>query len=90
MLCLYNYIIAKRDKLLMENEMRLKETKLKLVEITDMKTNVEEQLEKCNKVIKKLEDSGHRVEKQLQKREEQFKNANMHIDQLNLVSKIIL
>lgn len=67
--------------------MSLKETKLKLVEMTDLKTNLEEQLEKCNKVIKKLEDSGHRVEKQLQKREEQLKNANMHIDQLNLVSQ---
>ncbi|XP_023024493.2 protein CIP2A [Leptinotarsa decemlineata] len=76
--------LAKQNKNVAEIENKLKETKLKLLEMTEVKTNLEDQLSKCKQVIQKLEDSGNRLEKQLQKREEQLKNANLHIDTLNL------
>lgn len=80
------FFLGKLEKLLGEKEMQLKETKVKLIEMTDRKDNLEEQIEKRNNIIRKLEGNGNRVEKELQKRDEQLKNANLHIDQLNMVS----
>lgn len=82
---IYVLSIGKLEKLLAEKDMQLKETKVKLLEMTDLKNNLEEQIEKRNNIIRKLEGNGNRVEKELQKRDEQLKNANSHIDQLNMV-----
>lgn len=53
--------------------------------MTELKNNRDEQIEKFTNLISKLEDNGNKLEKQLQKREEQLKNGNSHIDKLNAV-----
>ncbi|CAH1155770.1 unnamed protein product [Phaedon cochleariae] len=76
--------VGKMKKALADNENELKETKLKLLEMTEMKNNLEQEVEKREQVIQKLEEYSNRVNRQLQKKEEQLTNANRHIDTLNL------
>lgn len=57
--------------------------------MTELKKILEEQNTKKEQIIQKLQENGNKMEKQLQKREEQIKNANLHIDSLNMVSLIL-
>lgn len=79
--------IEKWEETVKEKEGRLNSVKQELLQMTNLKNDLEEQIQKNLSLIQKLEENGNRVEKQLQSREQQLKNANSHIDDLNVQIK---
>ncbi|XP_060521990.1 uncharacterized protein LOC132699350 [Cylas formicarius] len=69
-----------KEKALSETEAVLEETKAKLIEMTKVKNNVEEQLNKLQQLFAKADENGRKLQKNLQKKEETLKKAESSIE----------